>query len=204
MASSLRQPTDVSNKLSPRRRSASATQTRRTMHVYANPARFLKIARPLTAWLGWAGAALIAGALGWGLFAGAAPSISRARACASSTSTSPPPGSAWRAGPGSRSPSLMQLVWRHPLAAVAAPRARRAGRGVHRHLPRHRLALGPADLGHLLGMGRADDLDARPALPLSRLSSRWPTPSRRRAGRGGSPPSSAWSARSTCRSSIIR
>ncbi|MGE0179160.1 MAG: heme ABC transporter permease, partial [Sphingomonas sp.] len=33
------------------------------MHVYANPARFLKIARPLTGWLGWTGAALIAGAL---------------------------------------------------------------------------------------------------------------------------------------------
>ena len=38
------------------------------MHVYANPARFLKIARPLTAWLGWASAAMIAGALAWGLF----------------------------------------------------------------------------------------------------------------------------------------
>ena len=82
--------------------------------------------------------------------------------------------------------SLMQLVWRHPLAAVAGARARGAGRGVHRHLPRHRLALGPADLGHLVGMGRADDLDARPALPLFRLSSRWPARSGRRAGRGGS------------------
>src|SRR3954454_5597079 len=38
------------------------------MHVYANPARFLKIARPLTAWLGWPGGALIAGALAFGLF----------------------------------------------------------------------------------------------------------------------------------------
>ena len=38
------------------------------MHVYANPARFLKIARPLTPLLGWPGAALIAGALYVGLF----------------------------------------------------------------------------------------------------------------------------------------
>ena len=30
------------------------------MHVYANPARFLKLARPLTAWLGWVGAAVAA------------------------------------------------------------------------------------------------------------------------------------------------
>ena len=28
------------------------------MHISANPARFLKIARPLTAWLGWSGVAL--------------------------------------------------------------------------------------------------------------------------------------------------
>ena len=38
------------------------------MHVYANPARFLKIARPLTGLLGWAGAALIGVALAIGLF----------------------------------------------------------------------------------------------------------------------------------------
>jgi heme exporter protein C len=38
------------------------------MHVYANPARFLKIARALTPWLGWSGAALIIGALYFGLF----------------------------------------------------------------------------------------------------------------------------------------
>ena len=77
-------------------------------------------------------------------------------------------------------------------ARLAAParrgrgaRHRRARRRIHRHLPRHRLALGPADLGHLLGMGRADDLDAGPAVPLSRLSSRSPAPSGRRTGRGG-------------------
>ena len=30
------------------------------MHIYANPARFLKLARPLTGWLGWLVAALVA------------------------------------------------------------------------------------------------------------------------------------------------
>src|SRR3569833_1668367 len=38
------------------------------MHVYANPASILKIARPLTPFLCWSGAALIAAALYWGLF----------------------------------------------------------------------------------------------------------------------------------------
>ena len=38
------------------------------MHIYANPARFLKLARPLTVWLGWSGAALIAFGLLSGLF----------------------------------------------------------------------------------------------------------------------------------------
>ena len=37
------------------------------MHIYANPARFLKLARPLTLWLGWSGAALIALGLAGGL-----------------------------------------------------------------------------------------------------------------------------------------
>ena len=38
------------------------------MHGYANSARFLKIARPLTGWLFSAGALLTASALGAGLF----------------------------------------------------------------------------------------------------------------------------------------
>ena len=33
------------------------------MHIFANPARFLRLARPLTAWLGWGGALLIADVL---------------------------------------------------------------------------------------------------------------------------------------------
>ena len=89
------------------------------MHVYANPARFLKIARPLTAWLGWGGVALIALALALGLFAtprdylqGESVRILYVHVPA-----------AWLAmggWTGIAVASLMQLVWRHPLAAVAA------------------------------------------------------------------------------------
>jgi heme exporter protein C len=89
------------------------------MHVFANPARFLKIARPLTAWLGWLGAAMILGALAWGLliapaerFQGESVRILYVHVPA-----------AWlgMAGwTGIALASLIQLVWRHPLAAVAA------------------------------------------------------------------------------------
>ena len=89
------------------------------MHIYANPARFLRLARPLTPWLGWGGGLLIAVALGIGLFAsprdylqGESVRIMYVHVPA-----------AWlgMAGwAGIAVASLMQLVWRHPLAAVAA------------------------------------------------------------------------------------
>ena len=89
------------------------------MHVYANPARFLKIARPLTAWLGWLGAAMIAGALFWGLFV--APAERFQGESARILYVHVP--AAWLAMAGWAGiavASLIQLVWRHPLAAVAA------------------------------------------------------------------------------------
>ena len=88
------------------------------MHVYANPARFLKIARPLTAWLGWAGGALAAGALAWGLFAAPAEALQGESVRILYVHVP----AAWlgMAGWGAiLAASLMQLVWRHPLAAVA-------------------------------------------------------------------------------------
>jgi heme exporter protein C len=89
------------------------------MHIFANPARFLKLARPFTAWLGWSGALLLMVGLGIGLFAsprdylqGESVRIMYVHVPA-----------AWlgMAGwAGIAVASLMQLVWRHPLAAVAA------------------------------------------------------------------------------------
>ena len=89
------------------------------MHKFANPARFLKLARPLTAWLGWAGALLIALALGSGLFLTPADYLQGESVRIMYVHVP----SAWlgMAGwTGIAVASLTQLVWRHPLAAVAA------------------------------------------------------------------------------------
>jgi heme exporter protein C len=89
------------------------------MHIFANPARFLRLARPLTAWLGWSGALLIAAGLGWGLFL-APPDYLQGDTVRILYIHVP---SAWlgMAGWGGIAvASLMQIVWRHPLAGVAA------------------------------------------------------------------------------------
>jgi len=89
------------------------------MHILANPARFLRFTRPLTAWLGWGGGLLTLAALAWALAAsprdylqGESVRIMYVHVPA-----------AWlgMAGwSGIAVASAMQLVWRHPLAAVAA------------------------------------------------------------------------------------
>ena len=88
------------------------------MHAYANPTRFLSIARPLTGWLGWSGAALVALAAAAGLFLtpldylqGESVRIMYVHVPA-----------AWlgMAGwAGIAAASLTEIVWRHPLAAIA-------------------------------------------------------------------------------------
>lgn len=88
------------------------------MHVYANPARFLKIARPLTAWFGWIGAALIAGALVWGLLL-APPDYLQGESARILYVHVPAAWLGMAGWTGIAVASLMQLVWRHPLAAVA-------------------------------------------------------------------------------------
>jgi heme exporter protein C len=88
------------------------------MHVYANPARFLKLARPLTVWLGWSGAALIAFALISGLLL--APSDYLQGQSVRIMYVHVP--SAWLGmggWTGIAVSSVALLVWRHPLAAVA-------------------------------------------------------------------------------------
>jgi heme exporter protein C len=88
------------------------------MHVYANPARFLKIARPLTAWFGWSGGAMIAAALAWGLFL-APPERLQGESVRILYVHVPAAWLAMAGWSGIAVASLMQLVWRHPLAAVA-------------------------------------------------------------------------------------
>jgi heme exporter protein C len=89
------------------------------MHVYANPARFLKIARPLTAWLGWAGVALIVVALAVGLFY-APPERLQGESVRIIYVHVPAAWLGMAGWSGIAVASLAQLVWRHPLAALAA------------------------------------------------------------------------------------
>src|SRR3546814_18719258 len=82
------------------------------MHIYANPARFLKVARPLTPWLVWGGAASIALGLAVGLFV--APRDYLQGECVIIMYVHVP--AAWLAmgwWSGIAVASLIQLVWRH-------------------------------------------------------------------------------------------
>lgn len=97
------------------------------MHALANPARFLKIARPLTAWTAGLGMLLTGASLAVGLFAAPADYLQGELVRIMYVHVP----SAWlgMAGwTGIATASLAQLVWRHPLAgiagrAVAAPGA---------------------------------------------------------------------------------
>jgi heme exporter protein C len=89
------------------------------MHRFANPARFVRIARPLTAWFGWIGILLVAIALTGGL-AVTPPDYLQGETVRIMYIHIP---SAWlgMAGwAGIAAASFTQLVWRHPLAHVAA------------------------------------------------------------------------------------
>jgi heme exporter protein C len=89
------------------------------MHIYANPARFLKLARPLTLWLGWAGAALVALSLGIGLFS-APPDYLQGESVRIMYVHVPAAWLGMGGWSGIAIAAVMQLVWRHPLAGVAA------------------------------------------------------------------------------------
>jgi heme exporter protein C len=89
------------------------------MHAYANPARFLKIARPLTHWFGWIGGLLLLLCVGWGVFAGPADYLQGETVRIMYIHVP----AAWlgMAGwSGIAIASAMQLIWRHPLAGIAA------------------------------------------------------------------------------------
>jgi len=88
------------------------------MHVLANPARFLKIARPATAWLLWPGLALAIVGMAAGLFL-TPPDYLQGETVRILYIHVP---SAWLGmggWTGIAAASVAQLVWRHPLAAVA-------------------------------------------------------------------------------------
>ena len=89
------------------------------MHAFANPTRFLKLARPLTPWSGWAGAVLIAGALGSGLLL-TPPDYLQGDSVRMMYVHVPAAWLGMAGWSGIAVASLMQLVWRHPLASVAA------------------------------------------------------------------------------------
>ena len=89
------------------------------MHRFANPTRFLRLARPLTLWLGWSGALLIAVALIGGLLVTPADYLQGETVRIIYIHVP----AAWlgMAGWGGiAAASFAQLVWRHPLSAVAA------------------------------------------------------------------------------------
>lgn len=89
------------------------------MHVFANPTRFLRIARPLTGWLGWSGLALALAGLVWGLFF-APPDYLQGESARIMYVHVP---AAWLGMAGWAAiaiASMAQLVWRHPLAGLAA------------------------------------------------------------------------------------
>ncbi len=89
------------------------------MHRFANPARFLAIARPLTPWLALGGIALILA----GSYAGLAIVPAEARQGNSARILYVHVPAAWLGMGGWAAlaiAALAQLVWRHPLAGVAA------------------------------------------------------------------------------------
>jgi len=89
------------------------------MHAFANPARFLRIARPLTPVLLLSGMAITAAALAYGLFYAPAERLQGETVRILFIHVP----AAWlgMAGwSGIALASLVELVWRHPLAALAA------------------------------------------------------------------------------------
>ena len=90
------------------------------MHIFANPNRFLAIAKPLTPWLGWAGAPPTAAALGAGLWL-TPPDYLQGESVRIMYVHVPAAWLGMAGWGGIAAASLMQLVWRHPLAGVAAP-----------------------------------------------------------------------------------
>lgn len=89
------------------------------MHRFANPARFVRLARPLTAWFGWSGALLVVIALVGGLFL-IPPDYLQGQTVRILCIHVPMAWLGMAGWTGIAVASFMQIVWRHPLAAIAA------------------------------------------------------------------------------------
>jgi heme exporter protein C len=88
------------------------------MHAFANPARFLRIARPATAWLLGIGLALAIAGMAAGLFL-TPPDYLQGETVRILYIHVPAAWLGMGGWAGIAAASLSQLVWRHPLAAVA-------------------------------------------------------------------------------------
>jgi heme exporter protein C len=89
------------------------------MHAFANPARFLSIARPVTPWLLWAGVLLSAFGFYAGLFL-TPPDYLQGESVRIMYVHVPAAWLGMGGWTGLAVASLAQLVWRHPLAGIAA------------------------------------------------------------------------------------
>ena len=89
------------------------------MHALANPTRFLQLARPATLWCGWLGAVLIF----YGLYAGlilSPPDYLQGESVRIMYVHVPAAWLGMAGWSGIAVASLAQVVWRHPLAGIAA------------------------------------------------------------------------------------
>ncbi|MGP1354159.1 MAG: heme ABC transporter permease CcmC [Parasphingopyxis sp.] len=89
------------------------------MHVFANPTRFLSIARPLTPWMFWGGLLLVGAAFVMGLVY-SPPDFLQGELVRIMYVHVPTAWLGMAGWSGILIASIMQLVWRHPLAGIAA------------------------------------------------------------------------------------
>ena len=172
------------------------------MHGFANPARFLKIARPATGWLLAIGLVLVAAGIVGGLTL-TPPDYLQGETVRILYIHVPAAWLGMAGWAGIAAASLSQLVWRHPLAAVAGRAIAPAGRDLRR------LCLATGSIWGRPTWGTWWEWDGRLTsmlilffLYLGYIA--LAAAERERGGEGRIAASSAWSARSTCRSSIIR
>lgn len=89
------------------------------MHAYANPTRFLSLARPLTHWLLFGGMALVVAACAWGILS-TPPERLQGNSVKIIFVHVPMAWLGMAGWTGIAIASISELIWRHPLASHAA------------------------------------------------------------------------------------